>query len=26
MCKTLYLHRHAKSSWEDHTLADHDRR
>jgi hypothetical protein len=25
MGKTLYLLRHAKSSWEDHTLADHDR-
>jgi phosphohistidine phosphatase len=25
MSKTLYLLRHAKSSWEDHTLADHDR-
>ena len=25
MVKTLYLLRHAKSSWEDHTLADHDR-
>src|SRR5256712_2595334 len=25
MDKTLYLLRHAKSSWEDPTLADHDR-
>jgi len=25
MDKTLYLLRHAKSSWEDATLADHDR-
>jgi phosphohistidine phosphatase len=25
MAKTLYLLRHAKSSWEDPTLADHDR-
>jgi phosphohistidine phosphatase len=23
--RTLYLLRHAKSSWDDHTLADHDR-
>ena len=23
--KTLYLVRHAKSSWDDQTLADHDR-